>query len=122
RLRVGRQRSADSGPGEGHGPDRRRDGGPDGCRRGRADTNRYDEGDRAGRLPRARPPAREVGRPFRNVEAAGRDVTNRAHVITVSDGAFHGKREDTSGLAVAAMLKSNHFEVSGPEVVPDERE
>jgi molybdopterin adenylyltransferase len=54
------------------------------------------------------------------VEAAGRDVI-RAYVITVSDGAFHGKREDTSGAAVSAMLKSNHFEVSGPEVVPDER-
>jgi molybdenum cofactor synthesis domain-containing protein len=67
------------------------------------------------------------------VEAAGGDVNSvghnldapariRAHVITVSDGAFHRKREDKSGGAVAAMLKNNHFEVSGPEVVPDERE
>jgi molybdenum cofactor biosynthesis protein B len=47
---------------------------------------------------------------------------NRAHVITVSDGAFHGRREDKSGGALTAMLKSSHYEVSGPEVVPDERE
>src|SRR6202030_612637 len=96
-------------------------------------TNRYDEGDRARRLPRAGPLAREVGRPFGNVEAAGGDVNSvgrnldapariRAHVITVSDGAFHGKREDKSGGAVAAMLMNDQFEVSGPEVVPDERE
>jgi molybdopterin adenylyltransferase len=67
------------------------------------------------------------------VEAAGHDVNsvghnldasarNRAHVITVSDGAYHGKREDTSGAAVTAILKSNQFEVTGPEVVPDERD
>ena len=55
------------------------------------------------------------------MEAAGGDVNSRAHVITVSDGAFHGKREDTSGFAVTTMLKSSHFDVSGPEVVPDER-
>ena len=46
----------------------------------------------------------------------------RAHIIKVSDGAFHGQREDKSGGAVAAMLDGNHFDVSGPEVVPDERE
>lgn len=45
-----------------------------------------------------------------------------AHVITVSDGAFHGKRQDTSGAAIVELLKSNGFEVSGPEVVPDERD
>lgn len=46
---------------------------------------------------------------------------NRAHVITVSDGAFHGKREDTSGGLVAGILESGGLEVSGPQVVPDER-
>jgi molybdenum cofactor synthesis domain-containing protein len=55
------------------------------------------------------------------VEAARHDV-NRAHVITISDGAFHGTREDTSGPALAGLLKTNGFEVSGPEVVPDELE
>ena len=45
-----------------------------------------------------------------------------AHVITVSDGAFHGKREDTSGAAVVALLTANGFEVDKPEVVPDERD
>jgi molybdenum cofactor synthesis domain-containing protein len=46
----------------------------------------------------------------------------RAHVITVSDGAFHGTREDKSGSALVRILESRKFEVSGPEVVPDESE
>ena len=45
----------------------------------------------------------------------------RAHVITVSDGAFHGKREDTSGATVAGILRAAGFEVGAPQVVPDER-
>lgn len=45
-----------------------------------------------------------------------------AHVITVSDGVFHGKREDRSGPALVAILRGGGFEVSGPEVVPDEVE
>jgi molybdenum cofactor synthesis domain-containing protein len=44
------------------------------------------------------------------------------HVITVSDGAFHGKREDTGGAAVVALLAANGFDVGKPEVVPDERD
>ena len=55
------------------------------------------------------------------MEAAG-EVVNRAHVITVSDGAFHGTRQDASGAALAVMLRDADFEVSGPQVVPDERE
>ena len=46
----------------------------------------------------------------------------RAHVITVSDGAFHGQREDTSGAAVRELLKAGGFEVGAPQVVPDERD
>lgn len=45
----------------------------------------------------------------------------RAHVITVSDGAFHGTREDKSGAAVTAILERNQFDVDA-EVVPDERD
>ena len=45
----------------------------------------------------------------------------RAHVITVSDGAFHGRREDTSGAAVLKLLAANQFESEAPEVVPDEQ-
>jgi molybdopterin adenylyltransferase len=45
----------------------------------------------------------------------------RAHVITVSDGAFHGTREDTSGAAVTAILKRSDFDVD-VEVVPDDRD
>ena len=49
------------------------------------------------------------------------DMT-RVHVITVSDGAFHGKREDKSGEAVVALLQANGYDAARPEVVPDERD
>jgi len=45
-----------------------------------------------------------------------------AHVITVSDGVFHGTREDKSGAGLVGLLKKDGFEVSGPDVVPDEVE
>lgn len=54
------------------------------------------------------------------MEAAGRRVST-AHVITVSDGASAGTREDESGLALVRLLKSAGFEVSGPLIVPDDR-
>jgi molybdopterin adenylyltransferase len=47
---------------------------------------------------------------------------SKAHVVTVSDGVFHGTREDTSGAALAVLLRGGGFEVSGPAVVPDEVE
>jgi molybdopterin adenylyltransferase len=52
------------------------------------------------------------------VEARG---VNRAHVITVSDGVAAGTRQDTSGPALQNLLRNAGFDVSGPEVVPDER-
>jgi molybdopterin adenylyltransferase len=45
-----------------------------------------------------------------------------AHVITISDGASHGAREDKSGPALVGILYANQFEVTGPEIVPDERD
>jgi molybdopterin adenylyltransferase len=47
---------------------------------------------------------------------------SKAHVITVSDGVFHGTRVDKSGPALVALLRGGGFEVNGPEVVPDEVE
>jgi molybdenum cofactor synthesis domain-containing protein len=47
---------------------------------------------------------------------------SKAHVVTVSDGAFHGRREDNSGQALVSLLTAGGFEVGGPEVVPDEAE
>ena len=47
-------------------------------------------------------------------------MTNRAHVITVSDGVAAGTREDRSGQALRVILQNAGFEVSGPEVVPDD--
>ena len=47
---------------------------------------------------------------------------NKAHVITVSDGVFHGKRDDKSGPALITLLRGAEFEVGEPEVVPDETE
>lgn len=43
-------------------------------------------------------------------------------MITVSDGVFHGKRDDKSGPAVVELLRAGGFEVSSPEVVADEVE
>lgn len=45
---------------------------------------------------------------------------SKAYVLTVSDGAFHGRREDKSGPALVSLLSSAGFEVGGPEVVPDD--
>jgi len=47
---------------------------------------------------------------------------SNAQVITISDGAFHGQREDASGAALVKLLSRNGFEVDGPQVVPDEVE
>jgi molybdopterin adenylyltransferase len=49
-------------------------------------------------------------------------VSSSVHVITVSDGVTHGQREDKSGPALVGILYANQYEVTGPEVVPDERE
>jgi molybdopterin adenylyltransferase len=47
---------------------------------------------------------------------------SRAHVITVSDGVTHGQREDKSGPALVGILYANQYEITGPEIVPDERD
>jgi molybdopterin adenylyltransferase len=48
-------------------------------------------------------------------------VTHRAYVITVSDGVSAGTRTDRSGHALKEMLEAgDRFEVTGPEVVPDD--
>jgi len=43
-------------------------------------------------------------------------------VITVSDRASAGTMKDESGPALAERLEKERFEVSGPEVVPDEQD
>jgi molybdopterin adenylyltransferase len=48
------------------------------------------------------------------------NALNKAHVITVSDGVFHGTREDKSGPALRNLLSRSDFEVGDPEVVPDD--
>lgn len=45
---------------------------------------------------------------------------SKAQVITVSDRAFAGAMRDASGPAVVAILRGGGFEVSGPELVPDD--
>ncbi len=47
---------------------------------------------------------------------------SKAQVVTISDGAFHGQREDASGAALVQLLSRDGFEVDGPQVVPDEVE
>jgi molybdopterin adenylyltransferase len=48
-------------------------------------------------------------------------VEHTAVVVTASDGVHAGARDDESGAAVAAMLEDVGIEVTGREVVPDER-
>ena len=43
-------------------------------------------------------------------------------VITVSDGCFHGKRDDLSGPAVADLLEEAGVRAVASEIVPDEVE
>jgi molybdopterin adenylyltransferase len=54
------------------------------------------------------------------VEAS--NLTHHAHVITVSDGVAAGTRDDLSGRALRDRLREAKFDVTGPEVVPDEHE
>ncbi len=44
----------------------------------------------------------------------------KATVITISDGCYHKKREDTSGQLLSQMLTANQWEVVGTHIVPDE--
>ena len=46
----------------------------------------------------------------------------RAAVLTVSDGTHEGTRVDKSGPALVERLQAAGFLVSGPAVVPDERD
>jgi len=46
----------------------------------------------------------------------------RATVVTVSDTAFHGTREDRSGPDAVRLLREMGLEVAEPVRVPDERE
>jgi molybdopterin adenylyltransferase len=45
-----------------------------------------------------------------------------AAVITVSDRSHRGEREDVSGPEVAKALRKAGFEITGSEIVPDEKE
>jgi molybdenum cofactor synthesis domain-containing protein len=45
----------------------------------------------------------------------------RALVLTISDSAAAGKREDLSGPEAARILRETDFEISGVEILPDER-
>jgi molybdenum cofactor synthesis domain-containing protein len=46
----------------------------------------------------------------------------RALVLTISDGVHAGTRIDRSGPAVVDRLRARGYEISGVEVLPDERE
>lgn len=46
----------------------------------------------------------------------------RVALITVSDGCFHGTRQDISGQVLAEILVAAGFEIAVREVLPDERE
>ena len=44
----------------------------------------------------------------------------KAAVLTISDGCYHKKREDTSGQKLSQMLTENQWEVVSTHIVPDE--
>jgi molybdopterin adenylyltransferase len=44
-----------------------------------------------------------------------------AAVLTISDGAHHGTRVDTSGPAVSTRLEAHGFEIVERRIIPDER-
>lgn len=44
----------------------------------------------------------------------------RAAVITISDGCYHKKREDSSGHALAEILSENQWSVAVTRILPDE--
>ena len=76
------------------------------------------------------PPSRclfsTIGVAFRPGKAGARDDAGgqklqRATVITVSDSAAAGRREDLSGPVACRLLAQAGFEVNGPELVSDER-
>lgn len=46
----------------------------------------------------------------------------RAAVLTISDSSHAGTREDRSGPAVAAFLRSAGYEITTEFIIPDERE
>ena len=48
-------------------------------------------------------------------------MKHRAHVITISDGVSAGTRIDKSGEALKHILEGDEFEVTGPQVVPDDQ-
>ena len=45
-----------------------------------------------------------------------------AAILTISDSAHQGKREDLSGPAIVAELKAAGFQIAGTAVVPDEQD
>ena len=48
-------------------------------------------------------------------------TASHAAVLTISDGAHHGTRVDTSGPAVAAHLEAAGYRVVARNIIPDER-
>ncbi len=61
-------------------------------------------------------PGVEVGRQVGRLGAAG----VRAAVVTVSDGVFHGQRDDASGAVLETAARDAGFDVGDRRVVPDE--
>ena len=47
---------------------------------------------------------------------------NTAAILTISDSAHEGKREDLSGPAIVAELKAAGFQIASTAVVPDEQD
>lgn len=44
----------------------------------------------------------------------------KAAILTISDGCYHKKREDTSGQALSQLLRDSSWTISATQVLPDE--
>src|SRR5262249_7198145 len=97
-------------------PDRRRDGGAVRGRRCSAVRSRHVQVARSGDDDRGSLPRPEVRRQVGRLGAAGM----KAAVVTVSDGVFHGQREDASGEVLATAAAEAGFEIVARTVVPDD--
>jgi molybdenum cofactor synthesis domain-containing protein len=49
-------------------------------------------------------------------------IVKTASILTISDSAHQGKREDLSGPAIAAELKAAGFQIANTAVIPDEQD
>lgn len=56
----------------------------------------------------------------RSAEIRGETPVARVGILTISDGVYHGAREDRSGALIAAWVERRGYDARAREVVPDQ--